>query len=163
MCTHCERVANTQTPASGKKKKSTRRRLMHGVGAVSCEGGNSPFGQIRQLSSQQMGGRRVGRAAWLLTCCKVLIRCWTSVGLVESTRGARSVRWRLSTPASTHHSTLCLVSKHTHTRTPDQIRSSRPKLRRQLAWCVCTQKNPALPARVELGAHGLGSTCNGEM
>lgn len=63
MCTHCERVANTQTPASGKKKKSTRRRLMHGVGAVSCEGGNSPFGQIRQLSSQQMGGRRVGRAA----------------------------------------------------------------------------------------------------
>lgn len=65
MCTHCERGANTQAPASGKqkKKKSTRRRLMHGVGAVSCEGGNSPFGQIRRLSSQQMGGGRVGRAA----------------------------------------------------------------------------------------------------
>lgn len=61
MCTHCERVANTQTPASG--KKSTRRHLMHGVEAVSCEGGNSPFGQIRQLSSQQMGGGRVGRTA----------------------------------------------------------------------------------------------------
>lgn len=55
------------------------------------------------------------------------------------------------------------VNTHTHARTPDQIRSSRPKLRRQLAWCVCTQKKPALPALVELGAHGLGSTCNGEM
>lgn len=98
------------------KKKSTRR-LMHRVGAVSCKGGNSPFGQIRQLSSQQTRGGRVGRAAWLLTCCKVLIQRWTSVGPMESTRGARSVHWRLSTPASTHHSTRCLVSKLTHSLT----------------------------------------------
>lgn len=142
MHTRCEREANTQTLASG--KKNPQRGVWCTESGLSAAREEIPhLDKSVSWAVSRREAEESGRAAWLLTCCKVLIRRWTSVGPMESTRGAGSVRWRLSTPASTHHSALCLVSKHTHSHTntgSDQIITSKTEATACLV-CLHTEKS----------------------